>query len=77
MVKKPAKKPVAKTMGGAQLQQALDQLGLNQSSLSRLIKVAPRRVRYWIADERPVPTEVAMLLNLMLDTGTKPEALHA
>jgi plasmid maintenance system antidote protein VapI len=63
-------------MDGAQLQRAIDRLDLNQSSLSRLIKVAPRRVRYWIADERPVPTEVAMLLNLMLDTGTKPDGLR-
>jgi hypothetical protein len=38
--------------------------------LSRLLNVAARRVRYWVADERPVPTEIAMLLNLMLDSGT-------
>jgi plasmid maintenance system antidote protein VapI len=64
-------------MTGAQLQRAIDRLGLNQSSLSRLLKVAPRRVRYWIADERAVPTEVAMLLNLMLDTNTTPDQLRS
>jgi plasmid maintenance system antidote protein VapI len=63
-------------MNGKELQAALDQLELNQSSLSRLITVAPRRVRYWIADERPVPTEVAMLLNLMLDTATPADRLR-
>jgi plasmid maintenance system antidote protein VapI len=68
------KKPA---MTGEQLQRALDRLGLNQLSLSRFIDVAPRRVRYWIADERPVPTEVAMLLKLMIKTGTTPEELGA
>ena len=63
-------------MNGAELQAALDALGLNQSSVSRLLEIAPRRVRYWIADDRPVPTEVAMLLNLMLDKDVKPEQLR-
>ena len=35
-----------------------------------------RRVRYWIADEREVPTGVAMLLNLMISTGTAAEKLR-
>jgi transcriptional regulator with XRE-family HTH domain len=63
-------------MNGKQLQKAIDALGLNQSSLARLIDMSPRRVRYWIADEREVPTVVVLLLYAMLDKHIKPEQLR-
>jgi DNA-binding transcriptional regulator YiaG len=63
-------------MNHVELVRALDKLGLNQSSLSRLLKISLRRVAYWASGEREVPTEVAMLLNLMLDTGTSYQQLR-
>ena len=64
-------------MNGAELQKAIDRLGLSQQGLARLFMISPRRVRYWIADERPVPAVFAMLINLMLKTRTRPEDLQS
>lgn len=48
-----------------------------QSAFARLIGVGDRTVRSWISDEYPLPKAVAMLVNLMLKTKTKPEDLKA
>ena len=36
----------------------------------------PRAVRRWVSGELAVPRHIALLVNLMLDTGTKPEELQ-
>jgi hypothetical protein len=38
--------------------------------LARTLDVSRRLVAYWAAGARPVPATAAMLLNLLLDTGT-------
>ncbi len=53
-----------------QLQVALSALDLNQTSLARTLDVSRRLVAYWAAGARPVPAAAAMLLNLLLDTGS-------
>ena len=63
-------------MNHVELDRALMTLQLDRSSLSRLLKISRRRVAYWSSGERPVPTEVAMLLNLMLDTKATPAELR-
>jgi DNA-binding transcriptional regulator YiaG len=71
-------KPAApEAMNGERLQIAIDKIGISQRGLSRLIGVGERTVRSWIADVYPVPRGVAMLLNLMVKTKTKPDDLAA
>jgi succinate dehydrogenase flavin-adding protein (antitoxin of CptAB toxin-antitoxin module) len=41
-----------------------------QSEFAALLELSNRNVRRWAAGERPVPTSVAMLLNLMLKTDS-------
>jgi DNA-binding transcriptional regulator YiaG len=53
-----------------ELRVAMDALGLNQTSLARTLDVSRRLVAYWAAGARPVPATAAMLLNLLLSTGT-------
>ena len=40
------------------------------------IAATPRAVRRWVSGELAVPRHIALLVNLMLDTGTKPEELQ-
>jgi DNA-binding transcriptional regulator YiaG len=58
------------TMTPLELRVAMDALDLNQSSLARTLDVSRRLVAYWAAGARPVPSTAAMLLNLMLTTGS-------
>jgi DNA-binding transcriptional regulator YiaG len=48
-----------------------------QSAFARLIDVGDRTVRTWISGQYAVPKVVALLVNLMLKTKTKPEDLKA
>jgi DNA-binding transcriptional regulator YiaG len=70
-------KPKPKSMTGAQLQKALDQIGFTQMGFSRFIGVGGRTVRGWIADEYPPPKAVALLVNLMVKTKSNPEDMQA
>ena len=55
---------------------ALKQLGYSQSGLARQLQISDRMVRHWAAGKWPVPAVYAALLNLMIDTKTKPEDLR-
>jgi DNA-binding transcriptional regulator YiaG len=57
-------------MTSLELRIAMDALDLNQTSLARTLDVSRRLVAYWTAGARPVPATAAMLLNLMLTTGS-------
>lgn len=57
-------------MTAKQLSTALTRLGFNQTSFAALIGVSSRMVRNWVAGEWPVPTQTALLVNLMLKTDT-------
>lgn len=65
-------------MTGAQLDAALIVLyGENrQTAFAQTIASTPRTVRKWVSGELEVPRHIAMLVNLMIDTGTKPEWLR-
>ena len=71
-----------KPMDGAQLDAALVTLFNGNSPRSRslafaaIIGCGDRQVRKWINGEAEVPRHIAMLVNLMLDTNTKPEELR-
>jgi DNA-binding transcriptional regulator YiaG len=58
------------TVTPLELRVAMDALDLNQTSLARTLDVSRRLVVYWAAGARPVPATAAMVLNLMLTTGT-------
>jgi hypothetical protein len=49
---------------------------LGQTELANLLDVSPRMVRNWAAGRWPVPIHVALLLNLMLDTGSTAKDLR-
>jgi DNA-binding transcriptional regulator YiaG len=51
-----------------QFARALLSLGLMQITLARALHVNERTVRDWKSGATPVPTAVAALLNLMIDT---------
>lgn len=71
-----------KPMTGAQLDAALTKLFNGDSQRSRslvfaeIIGCQDRTVRKWFNGEAEVPRHIAMLVNLMLDTNTKPEELR-
>ena len=48
----------------------LDALGLNQQGFALMIGRQPRTIRRWALDEVPVPTEITMLLDHMIDKQT-------
>lgn len=73
--KKSAAKPKHDGMTGEQFDKAITKLGFNQSSFSRTIHVNDRTVRTWISGKYPVPTVVAMLVNLMVKTEATIEDL--
>jgi uncharacterized protein (DUF111 family) len=64
-------------MTAKQFNTALDKLGFTQMGLARKLELGERSVRRWAAGHWPVPTPVAMLLNLMLSTKSNPEDLKA
>lgn len=57
-------------MNAKQFSTALTRLGFTQSSFARQINISDRMVRNWVSGSFPVPTQTAMLLNLMLKTNT-------
>jgi hypothetical protein len=70
-----SKPPLNSLMTGAQLDAAITELGFNQSSFGRGLKVAPRTVRSWVLGEYSVPTHIAVLVRAMKRAKIKPEEL--
>ena len=64
-------------MTNKQFSAALTRLGVTQQGFAETIKVNDRTVRNWVSGRSEVPTSIAMLVRLMLDTGTRPEDLRA
>jgi hypothetical protein len=64
-------------MTAKQFNAALAKLGFTQIGFARQLQLGERSVRRWAADQWPVPTPIAMLLNLMLKTGSTAEDLKA
>ena len=62
-------------MNGPQLDAAITELGFNQSSFARALKIAPRTVRSWVLGEYSVPTHIALLVRVMRKAKVKPEQL--
>lgn len=54
-------------MTPAQIQAALNQLGLTQQQAARLFRHDIRTVQRWLAGERGIPQGIAILLELMID----------
>ena len=48
----------------------------SRAPVDSTIAATPRAVRRWVSGELAVPRHIALLVNLMLDTGTKPEELQ-
>lgn len=79
-MKKPAKKARVKSIDdsgwtGQHLWACLQKLGFTQVGFAKTINVSDRTVRAWIGERYPVPTVIAMLINLMLKTKTAAEDL--
>jgi predicted transcriptional regulator len=53
----------------SQFRSALEQLGLSHGAAAKFLGVSLRSVAGWAIGEQPVPTSVALLLQLMLDRG--------
>lgn len=53
-------------MTANQFRNALDRLGLSQLGAARLFDANDRTVRRWAIGERAVPTQVAILLRLLI-----------
>ena len=62
-------------MTAKQFNVALDKLGFTQVGFARKLELGERSVRRWVAGQWPVPTPVAMLLNLMLATDSTADDL--
>jgi DNA-binding transcriptional regulator YiaG len=60
-------------MTPAQLQTALDRIGLSQRGGARFLGVDERTMRKWIAGEARIPEAAAKLLRLMIKLGLRPE----
>jgi transcriptional regulator with XRE-family HTH domain len=52
-------------MNGHDLRSRLEELGISQAELSRLIEVTPRAVSLWLSEEREVAGPVAAYLRLL------------
>jgi DNA-binding transcriptional regulator YiaG len=77
-MKKPVKKKADDSgMTGDELWTKLQKLGFSQVGFARTVNVGDRSVRGWIGGRYPVPTTIAMLVNLMLKTKTTAEDLKA
>lgn len=64
-------------MTAKQFNAALAKLGYTQVGFAKHLELGERSVRRWAADQWPVPTPIAMLLNLMLKTKSTAEDLKA
>lgn len=58
-----------------QFNAALDRLGFTQVGFAAKLEIGERSVRRWASGQWPVPTPIAMLLNLMLKTKSTAEDL--
>jgi DNA-binding transcriptional regulator YiaG len=65
----------ASDMSGPELWTKLQKIGFSQSGFARTIRVNGATVRTWINGRYHVPETIAILINLMLKTKTKPEDL--
>ena len=63
-------------MEGQDFWMRLQKLGFSQQGFARTINVSDRTVRAWIGGRYPVPTLVAMFVNLMLKTKSTAEDLR-
>jgi DNA-binding transcriptional regulator YiaG len=60
-----------------QFSKTLTLLGMTQMGFARIIRRNDKTVRDWISGRYPLPTEIAILLNLMLDTKSTQEDLRS
>jgi len=67
----------ASDMSGPELWTKLQKIGFSQSGFARTIRVGGATVRSWIGERAYVPETIAILVNLMLKTKSKPEDLGA
>lgn len=67
----------ASDMRGQDLWRKLQKIGFTQVGFATKLGVSDRTVRAWIGEVYPVPLTIAFLVNLMIDTKTKPEDLTA
>jgi hypothetical protein len=80
MTKKAKKKlpRYASAMRGDELWSKVQKIGFaSQVAFAAKVGVSDRTVRGWISELYPVPLTIAMLINLMIDTKSKPEDLNA
>ena len=52
-------------MTGDELRNAIDALGLSQTGTAKALGVDPRTMRYWLANERPIPRAVEIVLGFL------------
>ena len=70
------KKPAyASSMSGEDFDALLDQLEISAREFAERLGRTDRTVRMWRDGSKPVPREIAALVNLMIDTETKLEDL--
>jgi len=67
----------ASDMSGSELWTKLQKIGFSQVGFARTIRVAEPTVRSWIGGRSFVPETIAILINLMIKTKSKPEDLGA
>lgn len=63
-------------MTDQQFSRALTRLGYTQVGFAEQLQIGERSVRRWASGQWPVPTPIAMLVNLMLDTKSSAEDLR-
>jgi DNA-binding transcriptional regulator YiaG len=61
-------------MTAAEFRQALKTLDLTQEAFARMLSIASRTARRWIADDM-VPPEIAVLVRLMIKYDISAEAI--
>jgi plasmid maintenance system antidote protein VapI len=64
-------------MTSREFSKALTHLGITQMGFAEIIGVNERTVRNWVGGRSDVPTSIAVLLHLMLDTKSTAEDLRA
>jgi DNA-binding transcriptional regulator YiaG len=63
-------------MKAHQFQRALLKLNLTHRQAADLLRTNIRTIRRWSSGESLVPAPIALLLNLLVDTGTMPDQLR-
>jgi DNA-binding transcriptional regulator YiaG len=59
-----------------QFKAALKKLELSNTAFAKTIDVSLRQVFRWTSGQYPIPVAICQLVNLMIDTNTKPEDLR-